>query len=164
MKCVLATRFLLLLALAWVLPAAGQNSLTGWMALIENIARSSLLNTRPGSTVERDVMPGFEAAVQRSRQDVDGLGAFDCTRAVFALGYFPAGSLGPRAPPAPGSGRDPRPPAPGKDARAAHTAAVRRAQQRARTMGTMWSMRNIQKPLSNITLSNVAFNAVVYNS
>ena len=36
------------------------------------------------------------AAEQRSRQDVDALGAFDCRRAVFALGYFPSGSLGPR--------------------------------------------------------------------
>ena len=44
-------RWLLLL----FLPTSGGQDAAWWNTLILNIARSSLLNTRPGSTVERDV-------------------------------------------------------------------------------------------------------------
>ena len=42
-------------AVLWHTPAGAQQFNSQWQALIENIAQSSLLNTRPGSTLERDV-------------------------------------------------------------------------------------------------------------
>ena len=53
-------------------PVDGQQSNAYWNALIENIARSSLLNTQPGSTLERDVQAliyFFNSTCTESRTD-----------------------------------------------------------------------------------------------